>query len=502
MKFLTSNVKIPKFLENGLCSHYSVGYLLINLNGKRNCFVATTIRLNRRLLLSFDFKPHHLPFYLRLQAMKISIVKPFLAGCLLLLFCSPAISQLNNPSFVIGDALPDAPALAPRGQYKVGVQTINLMHMNQVDILNSKGSSEVLYNRPLKVEVWYPANIPNNKEMVTYQSTLGLKGDSTRPLIPIAFSGRALRNAVPDRSAGSYPLVIVSHGYVGTRLLMTYLTENLASKGYVVVAIDHTESTNSDRAGFQSTLLNRPQDILFVLNEMATLSEKNSKSFLSGLADANNTAIIGYSMGGYGVLNAAGAGYSDKLLAAFGQMTGGSTSIKNRTTNSDIFRASYDNRIKAVVAFAPWGMKLGAWDAEGLKGLKVPTFFIAGNLDDVSGYEDGIKAIYKGAVNADRYLLTYLNARHNIAPNPPPAETFKPGVAFNEFYHYAEPAWSSYRLNNINQHFITAFIGKYLQKKQYDEYLAVPEQSIDKTWPGFKPRTSTGMELLHVTPTN
>ena len=430
--------------------------------------------------------------------MKITIVKPLITGYLLLLLCVPSTSQVNNASFIIGDALPDAPALAPRGPYKVGVQTIDLVHMNQVDILNSKGGAEVMYNRPLKAEVWYPAIIPNNKkELITYQSTLGMKGDSTRPFVPVSFTGRAFRNAMPDRSAGAYPLVIVSHGYVGTRLLMTYLTENLASKGYVVVAIDHTESTYTDRGGFQSTLLNRAQDVLFVLNEMANLSQGNSKSFLSGLADANNTAIIGYSMGGYGVLNAAGAGYSDKLQAAFGQMTGGSSAVKIRTTNNDAYKASYDKRIKAVVAFAPWGMKLGAWDAEGLKGLKVPTFFIAGNLDDVSGYEDGTKAIYKGAVNADRYLLTYFNARHNVAPNPPPAETLKPGVSFNEFYHYAEPAWNSYRLNNINQHFITAFIGKYLQQKQFDEYLSIPEQSNDKPWPGFKARTSTGMELLH-----
>ena len=486
-----------------MCCHYYVGYLLINEDGKRNCFVATTIRVNRRLLLSFDLKPHHLPFYIRLQAMKISIVKPLLAGCLLLLFCAPAISQVNNPSFVIGDALPDAPALAPRGPYKVGVQTIEMVHMDQLDIINSKGGADVRYNRPLKVEVWYPANIPHNKkELVIYNSTLGIKGDSTRPFVPVTFAGRALRNAMPDRSAGAYPLVIVSHGYPGNRLLLTYLTENLASKGYVVVAIDHTESTYNDRAAFQSTLLNRATDVLFVLNEIATLSQGGSKSFLSGLADANNTAIIGYSMGGYGVLNAAGAGYSSKLLAAFGQMTGGSTTIRVRTTDNDVFKASYDRRIKAVVAFAPWGMKLGAWDAEGLTGLKVPTFFIAGNMDEVSGYEEGTKAIFKGAVNADRYLLTYFNARHNVAPNPPPVETLQPGVSLKEFNHYAEPAWNSYRLNNINQHFITAFIGKYLQQKPYNDYLSLPEKSNEKPWAGFKPGSSTGMELLHVTPTN
>ncbi len=70
-----------------------------------------------------------------------------------------------------------------------------------------------------------------------------------------------MRNATPDKVASPYPLVIVSHGYPGSRVLLSYLTENLASKGYVVAAIDHTESTHGDTKGFQSTLLNRAKDI-------------------------------------------------------------------------------------------------------------------------------------------------------------------------------------------------------------------------------------------------
>ena len=430
--------------------------------------------------------------------MKLFFTKCLLQAALFVFFTTSTFAQINNDSFVIGDALPDAPELAARGTYKVGVQTLELVNKNQVDVLNSKGGIDPVYDRQLKIEVWYPAIIAaDKKELETYNATLGLLKDSTRPLIPFSFTGRALRNAAPDLSSGKFPLIIVSHGYVGSKLLMTYLTENLASKGYVVVAINHTESTYSDRAGFQSTLLNRAKDILFVLNQVADMGKAGSKSFLSGMADADNTALIGYSMGGYGVLNAAGAGYSSKLTAAFSQLSGGSKAIEVRTTDNAEFKASFDKRIKAVVAFAPWGMQRGVWDSAGLAGLKVPTLFIAGSLDDISGYEDGIKAIYKGAVNANRYLLTYINARHNVAPNPPPAASLKAGVAFDEYYHYAEPSWNEYRINNINQHFVTAFTGIYLKQKDYKKYLDLPEQSNAKTWNGFKPRTSTGLELLH-----
>jgi hypothetical protein len=226
---------------------------------------------------------------------------PFVFFVLVLVFATNnATAQASlEPTFVVGDALPDAPELSARGKYKVGVQTLDFVNKGQIDVLKSKKGVDTIYDRPLKVEVWYPAILPEGtKEMVIYDEVLGMSSDPKRPLIPFNFMGRAARNGVPQYLDANFPLVIVSHGYVGSRLLLTYLTENLASKGYVVVAIDHTESTFRDAGGFQSTLLNRSKDILFVLNQIAELCKPESKSFLKGLADANNTAVIGYSMGG------------------------------------------------------------------------------------------------------------------------------------------------------------------------------------------------------------
>ncbi len=411
-----------------------------------------------------------------------------------------ASAQVTQP-FIFGDALPDAPELALRGTYPVGVRTLDFINNNQVDVLKSKEGVDPLYNRPLKVEVWYPAVLKQGeKEIVTYDQVMGQFNDPKRPIIPFTFSGRAARDAAPQLADGSFPLVIVSHGYTGSRLLFTYLTENLASKGYVVVSIDHTESTFKDAAAFTSTLLNRAKDDLFILNKIAESGKPGSKSFLSGLVDADHTALVGYSMGGYGALNAAGAGYSKIAAALFANFSGGSKSIDVRTTDHPEFKASHDPRIKAVVAFAPWGMERGVWDSLGLQGLKVPSFFIAGSQDDISGYEKGTKAIYNGAVNADRYLLTYENARHNVAPNPPPVESLQPGLHFDEYYRYADPVWNEKRINNINQHFVTAFLGIHLKKKDFIKYLELEEKSNEKTWTGFKPRSSAGLELLHASP--
>ena len=146
-------------------------------------------------------------------------------------------------------------------------------------------------------------------------------------------------------------------------------------------------------------------------------------------------------------------------------------------------------------------MERGFWDANGLAGLTLPTLFVAGSKDDVSGYEKGTKAMYDGAVNADRYLLTYVNARHNVAPNPPPPESMMPGVPVGDYMHFAEPAWNEPRINNINQHFVTAFLGVHLKNKpDYTKYLNLPETDEKGVWTGFKPRMSVGLEMRHAKP--
>jgi len=425
-----------------------------------------------------------------------------LYALVLILFITADVWGQTDPAAVFyGDLLPDAPSLAARGEYQVGVRTLQLKNPNQIDLLNSTKDQEVYYDRPLTVEIWYPARLEEGaKEMVVYNEVMGNFNSPDRPLIPFTFNGRAAREAAVFPSNAPYPLIIVSHGYTGSRYMMTYLTDNLASKGYVVVAIDHTDSTFRDAAAFHSTLLNRSLDDLFVLNEMERLSTEPD-SFLQGLVDVNTTGLIGYSMGGYGALNVAGGGYSSQALQLFSMVSQGSRALEKRMLGNEAFINSFDSRIKAVVALAPWGMERGVWDAEGLAGIRIPTFFVAGSKDDISGYQKGIKAIYEGAIHTERYLLTYENARHNIAPNPPPAAALQAGLDINEYLRYADSVWDQRRINNINQHFITAFLGLKLKKiTAFAPYLNAAELENQDPWEGFLPRTSVGLELLYEKP--
>jgi predicted dienelactone hydrolase len=386
---------------------------------------------------------------------------------------------------------PAAPELAGYGAYTIGVRTLQITDRGRPDILNTKeGGPVARYDRTLTIEVWYPATLGAG------QKAGGEYRVVTRdPSVAATLYGKAVRDAAPVASDGAFPLVIVSHGYPGNRYLLSHLCENLASKGFVVASIDHKDSTYDDQKAFGSTLYNRAFDQLFVVNEMDRLGRPGSTSFLSGRVDAGRTGIVGYSMGGYGVVNVVGGGYT-KASETLANAPPNRLLAERGAANPE-YQKGIDPRIRAAIAIAPWGMPAGFWDADGLKGVRTPIMFVAGSLDDVAGYEKGTKAIYQAAVNADRYLLTYINANHNAgAPIPAPAETYAYSEALKSFpfSHYADAVWDTTRMNNILDHFATAFFGIYLKGE------ADKAAYLDGTWKGFKPRTAVGLILEHSTP--
>jgi predicted dienelactone hydrolase len=387
----------------------------------------------------------------------------------------------------------DAPELASRGHWAVGVRTVELLNPQQPDILHfDKDSGKApVYDRPLTIEIWYPATIPAGKEeRVVYESAMPGMPRSGVPN-SFHFTGKALRDAPPVKGT-AFPLVVVSHGYPGSRTFMTWLTENLASKGYVVAAIDHTDSVFGQQRAFTSTLLNRAADQTFTIDTLSDRS-RDPGDFLHDLVDPSRVAIVGYSMGGYGALATAGAGYSRQGGAARA-IPGGY--FDRWLADNKEFQSSRREQIKAVVAIAPWGNQppQNNWDAQGLAGIRIPSLFIAGDQDDVSGFEQGTRKAFEGAVNSERYLLVFENARHNVGGNPPPPEALG-NFTTREFFD--EPVWRKDRISAINRHFITAFLDLYLKgDASRREYLTLPVKSPagNQAWKGFQPRWALGVE--------
>jgi predicted dienelactone hydrolase len=401
---------------------------------------------------------------------------------------------------------PDAPELAAYGTHSIGVRQLEVTNPNQIEMLKLDSTEPEpatlpRYDRPLTLEVWYPAlkSSTGNTTLKAY-----MRDGKTQ----VALHGKAVRDAKPEMTDKAFPLVLISHGYPGNRFLLSHLAENIASKGYVVVSIDHTDSTYRTKAAFSSTLVNRPVDQLFVLGQIEEMS-KDKNSFLYGLVDTADTGLIGYSMGGYGAVINAGAGVTEQ--AAMSQQGAPFGTLKRHQTG---IKASTDKRLKTVIAFAPWGMNYHMFSHDTLQEISVPMLLVAGSQDDVSGYENGVRAIWQGATNVNRSLLTYDNANHNagaVMPAPEESYVFDKDLGFNISEHYIDAVWDNARMNNIAQHFVTAWLDKYLKndvsKAAYlnivpnanDGVYALDEQGNPKPehtyWKGFPNRTAKGLRF-------
>lgn len=417
----------------------------------------------------------------------------------LMLLCVSSVYGQNGPELYAPFTHPDMlPELSARGESGVGVQTMTITNDDYIDPFDGQTKP-----RSLKVEVWYPSSMTEGSQ--------ALYANQTRQGSPFEITGNAIRDAAPSRLQ-DISLVVLSHGYTGYRTIMYYLGEHLASHGYLVVGIDHTDSTNEDVdakknpfGGFRSTLVNRSRDQQYVLDYFSNAA--NTLESLGDNVSIKNAGIVGYSMGGYGALNTIGACYnfSDQFTSRM-IMTKDEEKIKaaQKALNTCAAGQSPENfkvdpRWQSMIAFAPWGGGQGVFEDGSISKIKVPSLYISGSQDDVSGYNE-IKKQFEQTTAADSYLLTYVNARHNIAPHPAPPEAWRSEY---DFGHYYEPSWSTLQLNRINEHFALAMMNCYLRSDESAcEYLELPESSdqprvegkLSEAWKGFDNRYGTGMK--------
>ena len=378
----------------------------------------------------------------------------------------------------------DAPELASLGAFRVGVKTMTLTTPDQPDIpkIVMSGGQLMTSNRTLTVEVWYPAIAPADATAVRYAAKLPRSKDHAGKG-EFSAAGIALRDAAPVVDQ-RFPLVLVSHGFGGWGTFMSYLTENLASKGYVVAAIDHADAPFNDGGSFAlsfgSTLVHRTRDQQFVLKQLLSLAADKNDA-LGRTIDAAAIGIIGYSMGGYGALTTTGAGY-DPMSPTFKQIP--PAVMAAQTDAHAQFAESRPKNIKALVLIAPWGGQPAnkAWTASSLANIKAPTLLIAGDQDDIADFKEGISYLFNELKGTTRNLLVFQNARHNTGGNPPPKEAMDDFVARE---YFDEPVWRKDRINAINQHFITAFLDLNLKgMKSRAGFLDLPTvKSSDAKWP-------------------
>ena len=433
-------------------------------------------------------------------------MKPRRIFCLLAAFSLP-MASLHAESAPSAPGV-DAPELAKLGPLSAGYRSVSFFHADQPDLEHADPKSGVVprYTRRLQVDIWYPATARKGAAKAVYRGALW--GEPPRP--PVAFTQPGLAATDAPAMGARHPLVILSHGYSNAPAVMTWLTENLASKGYVVAAIRHADPNPYVIAPAIRAAPNyhRPADISFVAARL--------RATLGNQIDPEKVALIGYSQGGYGVLTAGGATLDpDHPYAAL--VPGGW--MKRIARGGAAAETIKVPGVKAIVALAPaGGGQKSVWGTEGLAGITAPLLLIAGDADPVVGYEQGARSFFAQAVNSARYLLTFQQAGHAIGLNPPLVE-MRSSVWDLDWFQ--DPIWRQDRISAINLHFITAFLALHLKgDTSMASYLDVPVEASDQglwdtpastpwgayspggpgvtLWKGFQRRHAAGMRLEHL----
>lgn len=404
----------------------------------------------------------------------------------------------------------EAPELGRAGSYRIGTSVVRMALAGRGKISGMSAVTGKLEaaDRSLNLRYWYPANATGQGQPVRYDHVMHFPG---KPPFPVASQGIALADAQP-LAGKKFPLVLMSHGYGGWNTQFSNLAEHIASQGYVVAAIDHedmvADGVGSFLLSFGNVLMDRSLDQRQVLAQIQS-DVRESKAPYLGLVDPDNIGLIGYSMGAYGAIGTAGAPYRFD--------DGPLENLPKAARETVQSAAAQPAPIKSLVVFSPWGGQPDsrAWHETGLAQVELPVLMVAGNQDDVVNFKDGVSWLFNNMTGAERYLLVYREARHNIVGNE---FDLSEGDPFMAAEFLKEPVWRSDRLNAINQHFVTAFLdltlkgdaGKraYLDvptvnsdegewptsfAEQLNGTVAGPKQ--DKYWRGFQRRWATGLEM-------
>ncbi len=349
---------------------------------------------------------------------------------------------LIGTTFIGTAQRPDAPTYGQRGPLSVGMR----------DFVIGEDTE-----RSLPATIWYPAIIaPGETGEITYQ-----QGLFTSP-------GNAQRDAEANLENGPYPLVIFSHGNNGLRYQSTFLTEHLASYGFVVIAIDHPGNTLQDALTsngstdlFAESFALRPSDISRTID----YAETNE----SALADINRIALTGHSFGGWTALAASGLPLNLQQVASecqFPALPDAASLCFQLDIQSDVAQIRgldsipsgawpvvVDPRIKATVAFAPWnGVSL---DRSAITDHSVPTLFISGTADNVTPPERDSRPVYDALFRATpKAFVSLSNAGHYIFVNTCP----EIAIALDLSDACSDAVWDMERAHDLTNHFTTAFL--------------------------------------------
>lgn len=207
-----------------------------------------------------------------------------------------------------------ATAPAPTGPNSVGTRVVHFVDSTREDPFAGNGSK-----RELMVRFWYPTGATSDCKPAKYTSPAVWSYFSQLIGVPLP---EVKTNSCEDAivASGAHPVVVFTPGYTGTFTDYTFLFEDLASRGYVVAALNHTNEATvtefpdgrmvesifgshlgtrlrTDEDAYTTSVIVRLGDLESVRKELDHLNG-TAKGPFSGRLDMSRVALAGHSLGG------------------------------------------------------------------------------------------------------------------------------------------------------------------------------------------------------------
>ncbi len=220
---------------------------------------------------------------------------------------------------------------------------------------------DVLTGKPLMALAFYPPVAPGDGDG-TQLGPYRVEGEFGLPL-----------------AAGKHPLVLISHGHLGSQLGHHDLAEQLARAGYIAAAVKHSGDSFDDDSAFGTdrAMLGRAYQVSALLD--AVLADP----VLGPQVDTNRIGVAGFSAGGYTSLLVVGARPDFSLISEYCQRYPKDPEICSihelkRTISNP--KPTVDPRVKAAFVMAPFAVCFGPGSFDE---VRAPVFLAWGGKDAV-----------------------------------------------------------------------------------------------------------------------